>query len=148
MNRVLCIDDDAITLMLCKTTIRKAEFSKEVITANNGQEAIEYYNELTLSHSKGDNKEYPQIIFLDLNMPILGGWEFLDDFMNLFYEKFSDTKVVILSSTVDPKDKERARKYPIVIDFFSKPITKEILNQISLKLKIHTPEDSNNSSNK
>lgn len=147
MNRVLCIDDDAITLMLCKTTIRKAEFSKEVITAYNGQEAIEYYNELILNHSTKDNKEYPQIIFLDLNMPILGGWEFLDDFMNLFYEKFSDTKVVILSSTVDPKDKERARKYPIVIDFFSKPITKEILNQINLKLKIHTPKDSNNSSN-
>ena len=134
MNKVLCIDDDVITLMLCKTTIRKAEFSKEIITAYNGQEAIEYYDTLAQNNKDSDNESYPQIIFLDLNMPVLGGWEFLDDFMNLFYTKFTETKVVILSSSVDPKDRERAEKYPIVIDFCSKPITKEMLNNIKNKL--------------
>lgn len=130
MNKVLCVDDDAITLMLCKTTIRKAGFSEEIITAFNGQEALEYYEEL----AQKSQTEYPQIIFLDLNMPVIGGWDFLDEFMESYYEKFNSTKVVILSSSVDPRDKERANNYPIVIDFFSKPISKEILRQIEIKL--------------
>ena len=134
MNKVLCIDDDAITLMICKTTIKRASFSNEVITAFNGQEAIEYYKELAVNSSEKDTNDYPQIIFLDLNMPIVSGWEFLDDFMNLFYAKFNKTKVIILSSTVDPLDKERAKKYPIVVDFFCKPITKEMLSEIKNKL--------------
>ncbi|MBP7282222.1 MAG: response regulator [Leptospiraceae bacterium] len=130
MNKVLCVDDDAITLMLCKTTIRKAGFSEEIITAFNGEEALEYYEEL----AQKSQTEYPQIIFLDLNMPVIGGWDFLDEFMESYYEKFNSTKVVILSSSVDPRDKERAKNYPIVIDFFSKPISKEILRQIEIKL--------------
>ena len=67
-------------------------------------------------------------------MPVIGGWDFLDEFMESYYEKFNSTKVVILSSSVDPRDKERAKNYPIVIDFFSKPISKEILRQIEIKL--------------
>lgn len=130
MNKVLCVDDDAITLMLCKTTIRKAGFSEEIITAFNGEEALEYYEEL----AQKSQTEYPQIIFLDLNMPVIGGWDFLDEFMESYYEKFNSTKVVILSSSVDPRDKERAKNYPIVIDFFSKPISKEMLRQIEIKL--------------
>lgn len=134
MNKILCVDDDAITLMMSKITIKKAGFSDDVITVFNGQEAIDYYAELKETSTEMTNKEYPQLIFLDLNMPVLGGWEFLDDFMNLYYEKFTDTKVVIISSTVDPFDKEKAKSYPIVIDFFSKPITKEMLNQLTTKL--------------
>lgn len=134
MNRVLCIDDDSITLMLCKATIKQASFSEEIDTALNGQDAIEYYEDLLNKSVDGESYSYPQVIFLDLNMPILSGWEFLDEFMNRYYLKFNKTRVVILSSTVDHRDRERAAEYPIVMDFYSKPITKEILHDIGQKL--------------
>ena len=134
MIKILCVDDDAISLMICKTAIKNAGLSEEVITASNGEDAIEYYANFTKNLESDSNDIYPRLIFLDLNMPIIDGWEFLDDYMNLYYEKFKDTKVVILSSSVDPQDKERAKKYPIVIDFYSKPISQKILKEIQVKL--------------
>ncbi|HMV45026.1 MAG TPA: response regulator [Leptospiraceae bacterium] len=134
MIKVLCIDDDAITLMLCTTTIKKSGLSSEIITLLNGQEGVDYYNKLTSTIGYENHSFYPDLIFLDLNMPILNGWEFLDYFMEDHYPKLQKTKVVILSSTVDPRDKEKAKQYPIVIDFFSKPITNEMLSKLSYKL--------------
>lgn len=134
MNKVLCIDDDVITLMLCTTTIKKSGFASEIITLLNGQEGIDFYNELTAAGKERDNDHYPDIIFLDINMPILNGWEFLDSFMEDYYPKIKKTKVVILSSTVDQRDKEKAKEYPIVIDFFTKPITQDMLFYLKSKL--------------
>jgi len=63
MNRVLCIDDDSITLMLCKATIKQASFSEEIDTALNGQDAIEYYEDLLNKSVDGESYSYPQVIF-------------------------------------------------------------------------------------
>lgn len=131
LETILCIDDDPITLMLCKMVISKSSFSNEVVTAKNGEEALKYFDEIkTLASTKNE----PQLIFLDLNMPVMNGWEFLDSFGTSEYAEFHNTKIIILSSSIDPDDLEKSKKYPIVIDFFSKPITKEMLE--SLKSKI------------
>lgn len=135
LNKILCIDDDPITLMLCKMVITKALFSNEIITATNGEEALHYFN--TLKQSKLSSKlsaEQPQLIFLDLNMPVMGGWEFLDSFVTEDYSDFNTTKVIVLSSTIDPEDLEKAKRYPMVIDFLSKPITKGMLEYIQNKI--------------
>ena len=73
LERILCVDDDPITLMLCKKVIEKSTFSKEIDTAVNGEDALKYFDNLITTKAK-----YPQLIFLDLNMPIMNGWEFLD----------------------------------------------------------------------
>jgi CheY-like chemotaxis protein len=135
LNKILCIDDDPITLMLCKMVITKALFSNEIITATNGEEALHYFN--TLKQPKLSSKlsaEQPQLIFLDLNMPVMGGWEFLDSFVTEDYSDFNTTKVIVLSSTIDPEDLEKAKRYPMVIDFLSKPITKGMLEYIQNKI--------------
>lgn len=76
LHKILCVDDDPITLMLYKMVIAKASFTEEIITAKNGQEAMDYYEKL-----KANNETHcPELIFLDLNMPVMGGWEFLDNF--------------------------------------------------------------------
>jgi CheY-like chemotaxis protein len=129
LQTILCIDDDAITLMLCKMVITKASFSKEIATAKNGEEALKYFNTL-----KTDTINKPQLIFLDLNMPIMGGWEFLDSFSTIEYSDYNKTKVIILSSTIDPEDLEKSKKYPMVIDFLSKPISKEMLEYLKTKI--------------
>ncbi len=130
LDLILCVDDDPITLMLCKKVINKASFSNEIITAKNGEEALHYFDEL----KQNNEKKVPQLIFLDLNMPIMGGWEFLDSFNNENYSNFNSVKIIILSSTIDPEDLKKAEKYPAVIDFLPKPITTSMLEYIIDKI--------------
>ncbi|RKS25424.1 response regulator receiver domain-containing protein [Flavobacterium endophyticum] len=131
LHKILCVDDDPITLMLYKMVIAKASFTEEIITAKNGQEALDYYNNL---RAEGESQS-PELIFLDLNMPVMGGWEFLDNFTKSEYQEFNaKTKVIVLSSTIDPTDIEKSKTYSIVIDFLSKPITKEMLEDLKDRL--------------
>ncbi len=135
IDLILCVDDDPITLMLCKMVVSKAGFAKEIVTAQNGEEAIDYFDEIKLNNLGSEIKRYPELIFLDLNMPVMGGWEFLDHFTQSDYEAiFPKTKVLVLSSTIDPQDIDKAKKYPMVLDFLSKPITKEMLADLKRAL--------------
>ncbi|MDR7210394.1 response regulator [Flavobacterium piscis] len=133
LEQILCIDDDPITLMLCKKVIEKASFSTEIITAQNGEEALRFFNELKYSKNKAKK---PQLIFLDLNMPVMGGWEFLDHFTSVDYEEFNSISIIVLSSTINPEDLAKAKKYPVVIDFLSKPISKSMLEYLKNKMGV------------
>ncbi|MCV9933404.1 response regulator [Flavobacterium sp. LS1R47] len=136
-DQILCIDDDPIALMLCKKVITKAEFSKEIMTAQNGEEALLYFNSLKYNTKPTDlNDKKPRLIFLDLNMPVMGGWEFLDHFSTSNYSDFNTTNIIILSSTIDPEDLEKAKNYPMILDFLSKPITLQMLEYIKNKMSI------------
>lgn len=126
LDTILFIDDDPITLMLCKMVISKASFSNEIATAKNGEEALHFFDNLIQSN----DKKIPQLIFLDLNMPVMGGWEFLDSFSTDKYADYNHIKVIILSSTVDPEDMKRSKKYPMILDFLSKPISKDMLEYV------------------
>jgi len=113
--------------MLCKKVISRSNFSRHTDSAQNGEDALHYFDNLILQKS---DKEYPDLIFLDLNMPVMGGWEFLDNFSKTYANFFAETKVIVLSSTIDPQDVEKAKTYPMVLDFMSKPITIEMLEQL------------------
>ena len=134
LEQILCVDDDPITLMLCKKVIVKASFSKEIITSQNGEEALQYFNTLKYAATEHPTKNHPQLIFLDLNMPVMGGWEFLDHFNSLEFSEFKNIKVIVLSSTIDPEDIEKSKTYPMVIDFLSKPITSTMLEYLKNKV--------------
>lgn len=127
LDRILCVDDDPITLMLYKMVITKAEFSKTIDTASNGEEALGYFKR----KQENEDNELPQLIFLDLNMPVMGGWEFLDLFSILKADEYINIKVIVLSSTIDPQDIEKAKSYANVIGFRSKPISKEMLDELA-----------------
>ena len=131
LDLILCVDDDPITLMLCKKVITKTSFSKTIITAKNGEEALQYFNSIL---DKNEETKLPQLIFLDLNMPIMDGWEFLDNFSTNKYSAVNSTKIVVLSSTIDPEDLEKSKKYNMVIDFLSKPITTNMLTYLESKI--------------
>ncbi|WP_337041715.1 response regulator [Emticicia sp. 17c] len=127
IKKLLCVDDDKTTLTLIKLIVNKVSFAEEIITKQNGKEALEYYHELSESAVTDD---YPDLVFLDLNMPIMNGWDFLDEFVAQFYKKFAGTKIIILSSSTDPEEKERAKKYPFIIDYVSKPLTVSALKNL------------------
>ena len=102
-------------------------FSKNIYSAINGEDALKFFDNL-INKQDSEIKDFPQLIFLDLNMPVMNGWEFLSVFSkNQYLENFSKTKVVVLSSTIDPNDIEKSKEYPMVVEFLSKPITTEIL---------------------
>lgn len=127
-NKILCVDDDPITLMLCKKVIAKANFSDDIESAKDGVEALQFFNSVVDDDKKSEN--YPKLVFLDLNMPIMDGWEFLDEFSKNLTALFPMTKIIVLSSSVDPKDINKSKNYPMVLDFLPKPITVEMLNNI------------------
>lgn len=132
LNTVLCVDDDPITLMLCKKVIIKAEFAQNIITAENGKLALALLEDIKSSGSE----DFPQLVFLDLNMPVMNGWDFLDEFVKNA-PQYNHTKVIILSSTIDPTDHQRAEKYEVVSRFMPKPITVEMLNELKSELKLN-----------
>lgn len=131
MNQtILCVDDDPITLMLYKKVIIKAEFGTTILFAQNGEEALDLLKAASSSENLSGTKQIPDIIFLDLNMPVMNGWDFLEHFSNEFYPKFGRIKVVILSSTIDPSDYLKAKQYEAVTHFLSKPLTVEMLLEL------------------
>lgn len=135
LEKIFCVDDDTITLMLCKKVIEKVSFAQEIITATNGEEAIQYFDDLYSKYKIDNTTAYPKLTLLDLNMPIMNGWEFLDKYlMQSYHEIFSEAKFIVLSSTIDPDDLKKAKSYPMVIDFLSKPITKEMLEELKTSL--------------
>ncbi|MCF6132601.1 response regulator [Flavobacterium wongokense] len=130
LDKILCIDDDPITLMLCRKVVEKVEFAKEIITVNNGEEAIHYFDRL-FEEKKGNGEvAYPKLVLLDLNMPVMDGWEFLESYITKDYQNvFDSTRFIVLSSSIDPYDINRSKTYP-VIGFLSKPVTKEMLENL------------------
>ncbi|HTG67594.1 MAG TPA: response regulator [Flavobacterium sp.] len=132
LDLILCVDDDPITLMLCKKVITKASFSNSIITAKNGEEALQHFDNFIENKT---NDQLPQLILLDLNMPVMDGWEFLDNFSTKKYSQLHEsTKIVVLSSTIDPEDLQKSKKYEMVIDFLSKPITTDMLDYLKSRL--------------
>jgi CheY-like chemotaxis protein len=110
--------------------IKKAGFAKEVITAKNGREGLAWFSAYFSKNNNTPKPEPPQLIFLDLNMPVMNGWDFLEDYLMKYSDRLVNTKVVIISSTVNPEDFSRANRYEIVIDFINKPLTTEGLEDL------------------
>ena len=130
IKKVLCIDDDQITLVLCELVIKKTNFAAEVIKANDGREGLAWFSSYFSKDSAHEKQTPPEIIFLDLTMPVMNGWEFLEEYVMKYSDRLPTTKVVIVSSSVNPEDFSRANSYDIVIDFISKPLTEDGLKEL------------------
>jgi CheY-like chemotaxis protein len=119
------IDDDPIFIYGTKRIMREINFAENIIVYNNGQEALDGLFALIK-----DEDSMPEIMFLDLNMPIMSGWEFLDEFKN--YKSNNSKKIIIyiISSSVDPRDLERVKDYNEVTNYILKPITPNDLTNI------------------
>ena len=130
MNKIdiLCvIDDDPIYIFGIKKIITLSNFSNSVMIFKNGQEAI---NNLKPIIASGEN--IPEVILLDINMPIMDGWQFLDEFIQIPCKQ--KVYIYIVSSSIDPADQEKIKEYGNISNFIVKPITIENLKEISLEV--------------
>jgi CheY-like chemotaxis protein len=115
---VLLVDDDEINNFISIKLIKKALLNTEIMACLNGKFAIDQLYEI----QKKDPSKLPDYILLDINMPIMNGWEFLDEYKRLNIDPLGKTKIFIISSSVFSNDINKARSYPLVKDFISKPL--------------------------
>ncbi len=124
-NNIVLVDDDPIIQYVHLRILKK--YSSQLITQfDNGSDALEYF--------KGNGKAgSPDLVLLDINMPIMDGWEFLDAVYEQGLE--SNMKVIVLTSSVDILDMEKAKKYDNIISFEQKPLTVDKVGAIPVLLE-------------
>ena len=115
---VLLVDDDEINNFISIKLIKKALLNTEIMACLNGKFAIDQLVDI----QRRDPEKMPDYILLDINMPIMNGWEFLDEFKRLNIDAVGKCKIFIISSSVFSNDINKARSYPLVKDFISKPL--------------------------
>lgn len=125
LRKVLLIDDDEVNNFVCESIIRNHKFAEEVLSFERAEDAIEF-----LKNSVNYKKEFPDLIFLDINMPGMDGWTFLEEYRQLPEQFTKSCSLFMLSSAVDRKDIMSAKSNEEVKEFFSKPLSPEILDII------------------
>lgn len=136
LNSVLLIDDDDGTNFINQMLMERAEIANTIVIALNGKEAIDYLtNSGKYKTEMGRQNPEPMLILLDINMPIMDGWEFLIAYRNLPINKSS--KIIMFSSTYNPDDKTRADSILEITEFRNKPLTNALLSDI---MKTHFAE--------
>lgn len=128
---ILIIDDDEINNFIAAKLIDKIPPKATVSTRLNGQEGIEF-----IKSCIGNEKQLPDIIFLDINMPVMNGWEFLEEF-EIIKDKFSKNIIInMLSSSVYNDDISKSQTYSTVNKFISKPLTIEKIKDLYTSLNL------------
>jgi CheY-like chemotaxis protein len=127
LKTVLLIDDDQIHNFVCENIITSEGFAEEVISFEWAEEALKFLQE----RAESSPQNFPEIIFLDINMPGMDGWLFLEEYKKLPENLISKSCLFMLSSAVDRKDIINAKNHIEVKDFFSKPLSTETLDLIN-----------------
>lgn len=120
MKKVYLIDDDDIFVFLTKKTLLKVSNDVDVEVFSDGYQAITHLKEIA-----GNVEALPDIIFLDLNMPVMDGWEFLAEYQELYATLARKAQLYIVSSSISPHEMERSNNIEIVSAFIIKPLVKE-----------------------
>lgn len=123
---ILLVDDDEINNFISIKLIKKALLTTEIMACLNGKFAIDQL----VSIQRKDPDKLPDYILLDINMPIMNGWEFLDEYKRLNIDPLGKTKIFIISSSVFSNDINKARSYPLVKSFISKPLSVEKIKEM------------------
>lgn len=128
--KLLVIDDDDINIFIISKIVEKTGYDVEICAKHNGQLAIDYIKELV-----ANNQPLPHLVLIDINMPILNGWEFIEAFEALDLALTND--MYMLSSSVYENDIEKAKSYKSVKGFISKPLSIDRLKELLAAIKFH-----------
>lgn len=132
VNCILLVDDDESDNFFHTLTIKEAEFCTQIKIATDGRHALDYILK-ALKNEHADEFPKPDIIFLDINMPRMDGFDFLDEYILLDETQMSGIVIIMLTTSMNPYDMEKAMKYKVVRDYRNKPLTTEMLEEITGK---------------
>lgn len=121
----LLVDDNFIDNMINQKILNNSDFAEHIVVKQSCESAIQYLQELI-----NRQEELPEIIFLDIRMPIKTGFDFLIEFQQLQSPAKDHVKIVMLSSSLDPSDHKKVTEFNNVTDFFGKPLTSDLLKDI------------------
>ncbi|WP_087939210.1 response regulator [Algoriphagus faecimaris] len=125
-DAIFLVDDDPINNLINKRLLKKMNFSENIYEFLEAEQALENIAQIPSDSSI--------MVFLDINMPVMNGWEFLNQYLEKFQNR--KDKIVILSSSIDYQDRQRAFDYEVVSGFLEKPLTLDKINlQIQKYLK-------------
>lgn len=125
VNHILLIDDNDIDNYINNYIISDNNIAEWISIKNSAIDALDY-----LETIKDDFVEFPDLIFLDISMPKMNGFGFLEELMKFPKPQENKCAVIMLTSSDNPEDKAKAMNCPIVIDYFIKPLEDEMLNRL------------------
>jgi CheY-like chemotaxis protein len=133
LNCILLIDDDEPTNFLNKMTLEQAGCARHIQVAQGGQEALDYLASCQPNGSTFDTHPRPDLIFLDINMPAMDGWEFLQRYQQLPSEQKADIVLIMLTTSLNPDDEIKTHSIPEIAGFENKPLKRSQLEDILKK---------------
>ena len=124
MKRFLLIDDDDIICIVHPAIIQQTFPGSSIEIIQSSMEAIDYLNEISMM-----DEPFPDAIFLDINLPQLNGFDLLNQLSDSALEWVKNTRIYMLSSSIDERDMERVKENPLIHSFVGKPLTVEFLKE-------------------
>lgn len=128
LNSILLVDDDDTVNFFNEFLLKELNVSEEIVVKENGEEALDF-----LKTRESKEALFPDLIFLDINMPVMDGFEFLEAYRNANLEDKTNALIVMLTTSLHPKDIERANSYPFISEYVYKPLTQDKIKEIMLK---------------
>ncbi len=122
------IDDDQLFLFGMKRILEVTKVASQISQFENGYEAIKYFE-----NSRANEELLPDVIFVDINMPVMDGWEFIEKFSKLKSAIRKDITIYMVSSSIDYNDAERARSIRDITEYMIKPITIDQVKELYYK---------------
>lgn len=128
-NYAMLLDDNELDNFINQTTIAASHFASKVYVNSGSISALEFLTNLNISSTEASDI-FPEIIFIDINMPMMNGFQFIDNLKKRLPQKLDSLKLVILTSSSDPNDRLRAEDMPENVIFLNKPLTQKMLDQL------------------